>query len=191
MIEAILKMAFHIRDKHKWSGGTGRSRDWRIVTYKDSNRCGRLLNLGKISPRMHLCLGKLITEILWVQLTSLRSFVAVKKETWEWTRGARVQGDGVLLMRARMVNRPRAVVLLYASDGWVIGAAGEEPHQSPRPPTLSLGMMRSSEPCFKNTFPAQETRRHVKDHSLMEGFTAEHLQTAHHSPAWPDLTVQL
>lgn len=37
-------------------------------------------------------------------------------------------------------------------------ADGEEPHQSPCPPTLSLGMMRSSEPCFKNTFPAQ--RRH-------------------------------
>lgn len=30
----------------------------------------------------------------------------------------------------------------------------ERPHQSPCPPTLSLGMMRSSEPCFKNTFPA-------------------------------------
>merc|ERR1712035_145274 len=30
----------------------------------------------------------------------------------------------------------------------------EKQHQSPCPPTLSLGMMRSSEPCFRNTFPA-------------------------------------
>lgn len=30
---------------------------------------------------------------------------------------------------------------------------------SPRPPTLSLGMMRSSEPCFRNTFPVKTRRR--------------------------------
>lgn len=30
----------------------------------------------------------------------------------------------------------------------------EKQHQSPCPPTLSLGMMRSSEPCLRNTFPA-------------------------------------
>lgn len=30
----------------------------------------------------------------------------------------------------------------------------EKQHQSPCPPTLSLGMRRSSEPCFRNTFPA-------------------------------------
>lgn len=34
------------------------------------------------------------------------------------------------------------------------GVDKEKQHQSPRPPTLSLGMMRSSEPCFKNTVPA-------------------------------------
>lgn len=70
----------------KWWNGH-ESLVWLIITYKNSNCCGHLLNLGGKSPRMHLCLGKLITEILWVQLTSLRSFVAVKKEMWEWTRG--------------------------------------------------------------------------------------------------------
>jgi len=34
----------------------------------------------------------------------------------------------------------------------------EEQHQSPRPPTRSLGMMRSSEPCFRNTLPATKDR---------------------------------
>ncbi len=35
----------------------------------------------------------------------------------------------------------------------------EKQHQSPCPPTLSLGMMRSSEPCFRNTFPAKTRDR--------------------------------
>lgn len=34
--------------------------------------------------------------------------------------------------------------------------------QSPCPPTLSLGMRRSSEPCFRNTFPAKHSTEHVK-----------------------------
>lgn len=138
----------------RWNGHE--SLVWFITTYKNSNWCGHLLNLEEISPRMHLCLGKLITEILWVLLTSLRPFVAVKKKCENEEEGLECRAGGVLLMRVQMVNLPR--VLLYASDGWVITADRGEPHQSPCPPTLSLGMMRSSEPCFKNTFPAQ--RRH-------------------------------
>lgn len=67
-----------------------------------------------------------------------------------------MRAEGVLLMRVQMVNLPRVVVLLLTVES--SPADGEEPHQSPCPPTLSLGMMRSSEPCFRNTFPAQ--RRH-------------------------------
>lgn len=44
------------------------------------------------------------------------------------------------------------------------GVDKEKQHQSPRPPTLSLGMMRSSEPCFKNTVPAK-----TGDHGSMNG----------------------
>lgn len=50
------------------------------VAHKKSNCCCHLLKLGKGSPRMHLCLGELITGILWVRLTSLPAFVAVKKD---------------------------------------------------------------------------------------------------------------
>lgn len=49
------------------------------------------------------------------------------------------------------------------------GVDKEKQHQSPRPPTLSLGMMRSSEPCFKNTVPVK-TGRHgsVNGHTVCD-----------------------
>lgn len=51
----------------------------------------------------------------------------------------------------------------------------EKKHPSPCPPTLSLGMMRSSEPCLRNTFPATQDRAlwrwHVYNRcSLIGGF---------------------
>lgn len=151
----------------RWNGHG--SLVWFIVSYKKKkNNCrSRLLNLGEIFPRMHLCLGTSITDILWVPL---RSFVAVKKKKsgeeglycelttscWLWSRW------WIWALWFDCTFLP----------GWVTAADEEEPHQSPCPPTLSLGMMRSSEPCFKNTFPAKT--RHdiaVEDHSLIKGFT--------------------
>lgn len=69
----------------------------------------------------------------------------------------------------------------------------EKQHQSPCPPTLSLGMMRSSEPCFRNTFPAtQDRERHIKItvchlRTLIRGFTvnkADTLQTTCQLTSW-------
>lgn len=51
---------------------------------------------------------------------------------------------------------------IYAMDsaaGVITTSTRENQHQSTCPPTLSLGMMRSSEPCFKNTFPADTGQR--------------------------------
>lgn len=191
--EAVLKWAFHVTTFTREINTNEAMEHPRVVRLiyshiqKNSNCCGRLLNLaGKYLPGCICAWVNKLPRSSGGLLTSLQSFVAIKKkhETCEWTRGSRERAEGVLLMRAEMVNLPRVAVLLYASDGWVIPADGEEPHQSPCPPTLSLGMMRSSEPCFRNTFPAQRKRRHrVKDHRLMEGFTAN---AAHQSPAGSD-----
>lgn len=140
----------------RWNGHE--SLVWFILTYKNSNCCGHLLTLGEISPRMHLCRGKWITEILWRLLTSLQSFVAVKKKCVSEQEGlecklrvSRWWGSRWWIFHVLWFYCTLLTVESSPADG-------EEPHQSPCPPTLSLGMMRSSEPCFKNTFPAQRRR---------------------------------
>lgn len=53
-----------------------------------------MLNVGEISPRMHLCLRTFITQILRVPLASLRSFVAVKQDCGSEEEGLRTSCVG-------------------------------------------------------------------------------------------------
>lgn len=128
---------------------------------------------------MHfLCLCIFIT--LWVLQMSLQSFDAdtlTEKNTSENEEAGSMHVSilSIFIFVLMWVTVSRGLEKNRWGISWVSNViwffwvshytvSEEKRHQSPCPPTLSLGMMRSSEPCFRNTFPVTQDRDLCENH---------------------------